>query len=88
MSKLIPGLWRALELSFKLLSNPQQHSGHIPREPADQGCVCLFSKISKNMPFFPPSPRPPSDLQQNFFPSNTCIFNFMRKYGKGAYFLS
>lgn len=83
MSKrLVLGLKCALELSFKLLSSPQQHSGHIPREPVDQGWVCLFSKISENMPF------PPSDLKQNCFPSNTYIFNSMRKYGKGAYFLS
>lgn len=68
MSKLIPGLGLALELSFKLLSNPQQYSGHIPREPADQGCVCLFSKISKNMPF------PPPLTFNKTFPPPTLIF--------------
>lgn len=79
---LIPGRL-ALELSFKWLSDPQQHSGHIPRESADEGQVCLFSEISKKHAFFPLL-----TLNKIFPPpTNTCIFNFMRKYGKEAYFL-
>lgn len=60
------------------LLSPSLPLGHIPRESADEGQGCSQNMISPTPPLTL-TPPPPN--------THTCIFSFMRKYGKRADFI-